>query len=156
MNKAAIDTNVLVAIIDARDKWHPKASALLDALDRGHIEIIWLDCVLNETISVLARRTEEQNRSEQISALLDSILQMIPPEKITWVSSEIHNLYENVVDLIRESGGKLNFHDALIALFCRASGIETILTFDRDFDKITWLKRIEKPDDISLYRRNSS
>ena len=156
MNKAAIDTNVLVAIIDARDTWHPKASALLDAVDRSHIEIIWLDCVLNETISVLARRAEEQNRSEQIPALLHSILQMITPEKITWVSSEIHNLYEDVVDLIRESGGKLNFHDALIALFCRASGIEMIRTFDKDFDSIPWLRRVEKPDDISHHRPTPS
>ena len=54
MNKqAAIDSNVLVALVDVRDKWHGQAKALLDALKEGAVNVIYFDCVLNETISVL-------------------------------------------------------------------------------------------------------
>jgi len=51
---AVIDSNVLVAIIDSRDNWHTKAKALLKALETEGVSLIYFDCVLNETIGVLA------------------------------------------------------------------------------------------------------
>jgi predicted nucleic acid-binding protein len=45
--------------------------------------------------------------------------------------------------LVRESLGKLNFHDALIALSCRELGIGVITSFDEDFDDIAWLRRMK-------------
>ena len=114
MNKAVIDTNVLVAVTDSNDKWHEKTPALLDALRFQNIGIVWFDCVINETISVLARRTEEQKRSGQLSLLLDSLIRMIPPEDITWISSETRRLYDDILEQILKSQGKLNFHDAMM------------------------------------------
>ncbi len=40
----------------------------------------------------------------------------IPVNDITWVSREIRRLYSKVMCLVRNSSGKLYFHDALIAL----------------------------------------
>ena len=42
-----------------------------------------------------------------------------------------------------EHKGKLNFHDALIALVSKEMDIEYIVSFDKDFDEIEWLKRVE-------------
>ena len=52
-------------------------------------------------------------------------------------------LYNRISALVRQSQGRLNFHDALIALACQELEIEMILSFDRDFDEIPWMKRYE-------------
>jgi hypothetical protein len=38
--------------------------------------------------------------------------------------------------------------DALIALNCRFFGIKVIASFDRDFDQVEWLTRVETPDSV--------
>jgi predicted nucleic acid-binding protein len=146
--QAVIDSNVLVALVDSRDKWHPKAQALLTALKAEGVNVMYFDCVLNETISVMARRAEEQKRAAEFPSLLDRLLQQVPENAVTWISAEIQRLYRRIVELVRQSGGKLNFHDALIALACQELGIPAILTFDEDFDQVTWLTRIESPDQV--------
>lgn len=62
MNKQAIiDSNVLVALTDSRDKWHTQAQTLLNSLESEDIRLIYPDCVLSETISVMARRAGNSN-----------------------------------------------------------------------------------------------
>jgi predicted nucleic acid-binding protein len=144
MNKyAVIDSNVLVALLDDRDKWHAQARSLLDALKGETVHVIYFDCVLNETISVMARRSEEQNRSAQFSELLDKLQAQVPEDLVTWITPDTQRYYSRVVALVRQSQGKLNFHDALIALACQELEIKTILSFDRDFDEISWMERYE-------------
>lgn len=144
MNKhAAIDSNVLVALVDDRDKWHVRAKALLDALKEEAVNVIYFDCVLNETISVMARRSEEQNRSAQFLELLDELQVQVPENLITWITLDTQRLYNRIAALVRQTQGRLNFHDALIALACQELEIKVILSFDRDFDEIPWMERYE-------------
>ena len=37
----------------------------------------------------------------------------------------------------------------LIALSCHHRGIPLIASFDRDFDQLSWLRRVAQPDDLS-------
>jgi len=67
---------------------------------------------------------------------------------ITWISAETQRLYDQVIALVRNTSGSLNFHDAMIALGCRELGISIIVSFDRDFDQVTWLTRVETPDAV--------
>ena len=53
MKKTVIDANILIALIDEKDKWHSKATAIAKVLEERKWEIIYLDCVMNEVISVL-------------------------------------------------------------------------------------------------------
>ncbi|MDW7681497.1 MAG: type II toxin-antitoxin system VapC family toxin [bacterium] len=138
---AAIDANVLVGLLDKRDKWHEKAVSIRDALKKADAEIIYFDCVLNEVISVLARRSSEQKRTEQFALLLEKLISIISFDNITWISGEIKRLYEQVLRMVSSSVGKLNFHDSLIALICREQDINVIVSFDQDFDQIDWLTR---------------
>ena len=71
------------------------------------------------------------------------------PEKISWTGNKTRRLYMDVIDLVCQSSGQLNFNDALIALICRDRKIEAITSFDQDFDQIAWLKRIAKPEDLN-------
>jgi predicted nucleic acid-binding protein len=63
-NRVVLGTSVLVALVDARDKWHSAATAIKDALKAGRVGLVYLDPVINETVSVLARRLQEQRRAE--------------------------------------------------------------------------------------------
>ena len=141
-----VDTNVLVALLDNHDKWHRSAKKLIASLEARQMSVIYFDCMINETISVLARRAEEQKRADQFPALLDELMQHVPEETITWVSVEVKRLYPEIVGLVRNTSGALNFHDALIAVFCKEIGDVGIISFDEDFDQIGWLSRVLLPD----------
>ena len=52
------------------------------------------------------------------------------------------------MDLVRDTSGELNFHDALIASGRRDLGIKWVATFDSDFDKTKWLKRLWSPEGV--------
>jgi predicted nucleic acid-binding protein len=96
--------------------------------------LVHYDVVINEAISVLARRAQEQRRTHQFTDLLDALLYQAPTEVIVWLSSETQRLHSQVIDLVRTASGALNFHDALIAPGCRLLGIEILASFDPDFD----------------------
>ncbi len=139
--QAAIDSNVLVALVDRQDKWHAQAKALLETIIEKEIDVIYFDCVLNETVSVMARRSEEQKRSAQFSVLLDELRKRVPEELITWISGDIQRWYSQIIGLVQQSEGRINFHDALIALACKELDINVVVSFDGDFDEISWLAR---------------
>jgi predicted nucleic acid-binding protein len=134
MTLAAIDTNLLVALVDSRDKWHTRACEILDALKAHSFQLMYFDCVLNESISVLARRAEEQKRTDEFVDLLEQLRRHTPEAQITWVSLETRHLYSAILDMVQQTKGAINFHDALIALACRDLKIQVIVTFDQDFD----------------------
>ena len=137
-----IDANVLVALTDAHDKWHPVAVTLRDALLAVNASLVYFDCVVNKAIGVIGRRAEEQKRSDQFGSLLDGMIALVPELQITWISAAGQRLYEPVLRLCRQHGGRLNFNDALIALVCQELSLSWMLSFDGDFDEIPWLARI--------------
>ena len=81
--------------------------------------------------------------------LLDRLPRLIPGSGINWSSEEIKRLYTEILGLIRSADGKLNFHDALIALLCKEQGISALISFDRDFDELTWLTRIWQASQVA-------
>ena len=146
--QVALDTAMLAALVDGQDKWHADAVGIRDALKAAGAETFYLDCVINEVTSVLGRRLIEQKRADQFIGLLNVLEQVVPPDRITWVSPEIPRLYSQIMTLVRTHGGQLNFHDALIALACQELGIGYIASFDCDFDCIAWLRRLGTANDV--------
>jgi predicted nucleic acid-binding protein len=51
--------------------------------------------------------------------------------------------------LIEQTKGELNFNDALIVIACRERRIPRLASFDADFDKVAWLKRVASAGDLS-------
>jgi predicted nucleic acid-binding protein len=142
MTRIAIDTNVLVALVDSRDKWHSRAMEMLGSLKAQNAQLVYFDCVLNETISVLARRAEEQNRTGEFAALLGQVQHHVPESRVTWASRDTRRFYASILEMAQQTQGALNFHDALIALACRELEIQILASFDQDFDQVSWLKRL--------------
>ena len=147
--QVALDTSLLVGLVDSRDVWHPAAIALRDALKGAQPQMVYFDCVISEAINVLARRAKERKRSSEFTALLTQLMSQAPEDSIIWISAESKRFYPEIIGLVRDSMGALNFSDTLVALGCRELGIEYIATFDSDFDSITWLKRLSSPNDIT-------
>jgi predicted nucleic acid-binding protein len=143
-----IDSSVLVGLLVPNDLWHSRAMALWDALkNAGHVGL-YLDCVIAETVSVATRRLHEKGLTVEVEALMDRLNAQITSEDITWILPSVPDMYPNVLALIRSSSGELNFNDALIALACRQRSIPAIASFDADFDRIPWLRRLAQPQDI--------
>jgi len=109
---------------------------------------LYFDCVAAEAVSAAARRLHEKGRSADVADLLDRLKTQVPIETITWILPDAPRLYPKVLDLIRFSAGALNFNDALIALACQEREIPALASFDPDFDQITWLRRLARPEDV--------
>jgi predicted nucleic acid-binding protein len=148
MTQIGIDTSVLIGLLDPKDVWHGPAMALRQAFKSHDVHVAVFDCVLAEAISTMARRIHEQRRSADLDQLLGQIVNDYREEDILWVSPDIPALYAEIIELVRSSRGELNFNDALIALSCRYRSIPFLTSFDRDFDQVSWLKRVALPSDL--------
>ena len=147
--KVAIDSSVLVGLINPRDLWRDQALALDRALRASGTELLYFDCVATEAISAAVRRLHEKGRFTEVAALIDRLNAQVPAASISWILPEVPRFYAEALDLIRSSSGALNFHDALIALACRERGVPAIASFDADFDWVAWLRRLSSPEDVS-------
>ncbi len=143
----AVDSSVLVALINPRDVWHKQAMALRQMLLNTNAELLYFDCVAAEAISVVVRRLHEKGQTAEVQIFLDHLESHIPHASLTWILPDVPRLYSEVLNLIRSSAGELNFNDALIALACRERKISAIVSFDADFDQVPWLKRLADPAD---------
>jgi predicted nucleic acid-binding protein len=145
MTKAILDSSFLVALIDEKDKWRNTAVLIQKALKKKKARLVYLDCAVNEMISVIARRLEEKGRSQEFTLALQKMEQAIPAKRITWMYPEVRRLYTEILIVIKEHEGKLNFHDALMVLAAREMDIPHIVSFDQDFDEVEGIERIGKP-----------
>lgn len=144
----AIDTSVLVGLLNPRDVWRQRAQALHDAILQADLIPTYFDCAVSEAIGTAVRRLQEKHLNHDIVPLFDFLHTLLPQRKLTWIFPDVTRLYPHVLDLMRASSGELNFNDALIALACREREIPAIASFDADFDQVAWLKRMAEPDDL--------
>jgi predicted nucleic acid-binding protein len=150
-----LDTNVIVALIDAHDTWHSRAVALRDILEEVGAEVVYFDCVINEAVGVMGRRAEEQKRADQFQRLVERLTDLVPESSVTWIAGAAQRLFREIMNLCSRHEGALNFHDALIALACQEIGTPFIVSFDADFDRIAWLTRMSDSARLRNLRESS-
>ena len=139
-NKVILDANVLVGFFDGDDIWHSRSESLMSEVRE---EGVFLDCVLNELFTVLHRRARDRRIKKNLTTLMDNINKQVRRKGIFWAYTTVPHYYEDIISLIKEHQGLLNFHDCLIAIVAREENIKKIVSFDKHFDKISWLERIE-------------
>lgn len=144
-NKIIIDTNVLVGLYDEKDVWNRPARYLMENLKKALIDLILLDCVVNETFTVLARRLREGKRQDNLTSVFKKLKADLSKDKITNSYQLIETNYKEIINRIIESNGKINFHDALIITFAFNQNISFIASFDTNFDGITGITRLFDP-----------
>lgn len=145
----AIDSSVLVGLLVPNDIWHTQAVALWEAIKAAGHTGYYFDCVAAESISTSVRRLYEKGYVADVETLFDRLDDHVPADAITWILPDVPRLYPEIIGLVRSSSGALNFHDALIALACREREIPAIASFDADFDQVTWLRRLVRPEDVA-------
>jgi len=148
MTLVAIDTSVLIGLIDARDVWHRAALQLQAALRAARLTPVHFECTIAEALSTLARRLREQRRVQELPELFARIEATLPREQLTWLFPDVPRLYPQILALMHTSEGELNFNDGLIALACRERQIRLLASFDRDFDRLSWLTRVATPAEV--------
>lgn len=142
MNNVIVDTNVIVSLIDEKDKWHNRSLELIARADSEGWKGVILDLILFEAISVISKRLNERGRPDDVSEKIDKIVEIFL-KQVTWTGNMIGLWFGEIIDIVKRSNGRLNFNDAFIVVFCLKNGINFILSFDRDFDEIDFIKRIE-------------
>jgi predicted nucleic acid-binding protein len=152
--RIVVDASVLVALLNPHDLWRTQAVALMDALLSAELTPVYFDCVVAEAVSASARRLHEKMRASEVQDLMSSLDSQVPRDMLTWILPDVPRLYSQVLDLVRSSAGELNFNDALIALACQERDILFIASFDADFDRIAWLRRLVGLKDITDIANN--
>lgn len=156
MSEIIYDANFLVAFIDKNDKWHRKAVDIHEEIKARDFGIIYFDCVANEVISVLGKRFEEKGMAIKFKEVMSRFKEVVPKGKLSWIYSHIGSYYDEILTFMADSGGKLNFHDALIALVAKENEFKYIVSLDQDFDEIEWLVRIKDIEQLEkIYIINS-
>lgn len=144
--RVVVDTSFLVAQLDERDLHHRTARAIHEAFRTREAAYIYLDCVVNEAVTVLSRRALQRKIDPQ--PILQRLRREIPAEILDWTGPELPRLWERILDKVEEYRGSLSFHDCLLVLILQEGGIEWIASFDESFDQVKGLERIGAAADL--------
>ncbi len=134
MSICFLDTNILLRFLTRDDEG--KAQQALDLLlriERGEEKVITSPLVIFETIYTLQRfyKVPRQRIKDQILSII-SMRSLHLPDK---------NLYHHSFDLYLTKN--ISFADAYNAVYMQAEEVSHIYSWDRDFDKIDGITRLE-------------
>ena len=132
-----LDTNIIIRYLTKDDP--VKAAACYDLFQRlkeGKEEVLTSEAIITETVYVLSSSAQYNLSHEEIRSRLSPILPLkglkLPKKR----------LYLRALD-IYAANPFLDFEDALSLSYMERVGIEEILSYDRDFDRIRSTRRVE-------------
>ncbi|SRR6266545_579739 len=134
MAQPFLDTNMLLRhfLQDVPDQ-SARATAYLQRVEAGEVEVRISDIVLFETVYTLQRQYDEPK-----DKIRDGVLAVLELPGIVLPGKRrfprIFDLYVNF---------NLSFADAYHAVLMDRLGLDEIVTFDRGFDRVPGLRRIE-------------
>ncbi|HKQ69681.1 MAG TPA: type II toxin-antitoxin system VapC family toxin [Polyangiaceae bacterium] len=143
MADVVIDANVLVALLYQADVHHDRARQLVDRLERDGNTLVMLDFLVYEAVSVLCRRARERKTSPpDLATVLTAVRAWFRDGQVQTAAQEATRFVDNVLDVVDQTGGVLNFNDALVAVLEREGLIEQFASFDPGFDALPDFRRI--------------
>lgn len=142
MSKALVDTSFAIALMDSKDQHHEEAIRILSKVKADETELVYMDCVVNEIYSVMARKLSGRKMSSKFPEIADEISAALSNVEVINAYRYLPKFHPKVVDLMKQTEGRLNYHDTLIALSLREEKINAIVSLDSDFDEVEWLERI--------------
>lgn len=148
-----LDASYLIALLDARDVWHRDAAAIHAVLIEHGVGVITPDCVMNEVLTVFARRCRERGQPEAFGALAERLGLAMPDDAITWLYPHLPRWFARCVAVMREAAGAVNFHDALLRVAADEVGYRTIVSFDVGLDRLEGLRRLGSADAVGDWLR---
>ena len=125
-----IDTCYLLSLINVMEKNHEKAIQLLEYIDEE--ETLINSTVLLEMLNRLKKKRYEKHRN----TIIDLLYGM---DNIHYLTTED---YDNALEICKNYGFSINFSDCTILESMKQYNINSIVSFDSDFDKADEIKRI--------------
>lgn len=131
-----VDTNIFVRYLTQDDPKKAKASLnLLKKADTGEIDLYTSESIISEVVYVLESKKLYNRQKKEIANKVLPVLK-IRKLKIPFKSSII-------IALEIYANSLLDFEDALLVAHAMRLDVKEIYTYDRGFDKVPEIKRIE-------------
>ena len=131
------DANIFLRALTADDPAKFEACTdLLRRVDRGDEEITTCEAILTEVVYVLSSRATYGLSHDEIRARLAPLIRM------RGLRLSGKQLYLQALDLFAAHPA-LDFEDALCVAHMQQAGINEILSYDTDFDRIAEVQRVE-------------
>ena len=133
-----VDTNVFLRYLTGDDEIKAQACyELFQRVNQGEEELFTCEAIVSEVVYVLSStRAPYRLSHDEIRARLVPILTLrglrLPQKRV----------YLEALDLYASSP-YLDFEDALAVAHMQRQGIAEIVSYDRDFDRIAGIRRIE-------------
>lgn len=119
-----VDASFLAAQLDERDVHHRRAKTLHDLSRNRDAAYVYLDCVVNESVTLLGRRALERRIDPR--PILRRLRRDIPPEVLVWTGPELPRFWKRVLDTVEEHAGRLSFQDCLLVLVAQEGGVKWV------------------------------
>jgi predicted nucleic acid-binding protein len=143
MGDVVLDANVLVGYLDVHDVQHTRASTLTARLEAEGHQSVLLDVLVAEAVSVFCRRARERKSNPpHLSAVLDRVRRWHDEGEIEPGWPDVPRFFLDVLDVIQESAGALNFNDGLLVVLQRNAMIDDVASFDEGFDRVDGFRRL--------------
>lgn len=129
-----LDTNVFLRHLLNDDANHsPRATAFLRRIEQGEVRVQTSDMVVFEIVFTLERtyRQPKAQIRDKVLALLD-----LPGIELSR-KGLLHSTFDIYVN------ANISFADAYHAALLQEQGTTEVVSFDRDFDRVPWIERIE-------------
>jgi predicted nucleic acid-binding protein len=134
-DRIALDANVLVGWLDASDLHATRTHALLTTLRELRLRPVLVDFVVAETLSVLARRARERKTTPpDLKPVFATIRSW--RAQLYRLSQHTPRLWDEALNVVEATNGRLNFNDALLVALQREGAIGWLATFDKGFEQV--------------------
>jgi|SRR3989344_554392 len=128
-----IDANIFLEII-LKDKKNEECKKFLKRIIDGEILGITSDFIVFTCLLQIQHKTKDLNKMKDFIIFINSIFGL----KI--MRSSLSNLIKTI-NFMQEY--KLDFDDALVISCMRSNNINKLISLDKDFDKVRFIKREE-------------
>lgn len=139
MAVALLDTNVLFASASARDEYHDRGRAIVQAIDHGELpEGIVTNYVVAETLNIAREKLGPETATEMLNRLVEGTHFAVEhaPQSDFNAAQPLFRRYPD-----------LSFVDATLVAYMQRENVEYLYSFDDDFDEIDGITRLETADD---------
>ena len=138
MAEIVLDANVIVALLYADDSLHQRAVELMKRLEGEGHSLVLVDFLVFEALSVLCRRaTQRKTAPPDLAAAVTTMRSWFDSGEVRFLAHEAEHLASGVLDIVTDSQGLLNANDALLVALQHEGAIDTLATFDRQFESVT-------------------
>lgn len=134
MSRRALDANILLRYVTGdHPEMSPRCRRLLERIEAGEELVFLPEAALADVAWTL--RSHYQWPAERISEFLGEVLALdgieMERKPIAWGA------------LAHLQRGTLDFSDAMIAAEMESQGLMEVYSYDRDFDRLTEIRRVE-------------